>query len=339
MNILITGCAGFIGFHLSNFLSKKYKNSKIIGFDNLNNFYSPAFKKKRINQLKKNKNFYFKKIDLENKKKVENIFKKNKIKIVIHLAAQAGVRDSLKMPASYFKSNFEGFINIINNSNKNNLKKFIFASSSSVYGDKKKFPIKEDISILPKNIYSATKKINEDIAKDLSRISKMKIIGLRFFTVYGDYGRPDMFIFKFLSSLINNKKFYLYNKGNHFRDYTHIDDVVNIVFRLIKKKISKNFEIFNVCSNKPVDLNKLVKFISKNLNIYPKIIKKSRNNIEVLKTHGDNKKILSFLKIKLKKNIYFELPKIIDWYKKNKIWKFHNWIIYNDKKKNLFQYL
>ena len=321
MNILITGCAGFIGFHLSEFLSKKYKKSKIIGFDNINNFYSPILKKMRIKELKKNKNFYFKKMDLENKKKLENIFKKNKIKIVIHLAAQAGVRDSLKMPNSYFKSNFIGFMNIVAASNKNMVKKFIFASSSSVYGDKKKFPLKENMNISPKNIYAATKKINEDIANDLSKISNMKMIGLRFFTVYGKFGRPDMFIFKFLNSLLNNKKFYLYNKGNHYRDYTHIDDVVNIIISLIKKKITRKFQIFNICSNNPIDLNKLVKFISNFLNIKPKIIKKKRNSIEVLKTHGDNKKILSFLKIKLRKNIFFELPTIIDWYKKNQIWK------------------
>ena len=324
MNILITGCAGFIGFHLSEFLSKKYKKSKIIGFDNINNFYSPILKKMRIKELKKNKNFYFKKIDLQNKKKIENIFKRNKIKIVIHLAAQAGVRDSLKMPNSYFKSNFIGFMNIVSISNKNKVKKFIFASSSSVYGDKKKFPLKENIDISPKNIYSATKKINEDIANDMSKISNMKMIGLRFFTVYGIFGRPDMFIFKFLNSIFNNKKFYLYNRGNHLRDYTHIDDVVNIIVNLIKKRIAKKFQIFNICSNNPIELNKLVKFISNFVNIKPKLIKKKRNSIEVLKTHGDNKKILSFLKIKLKKNIFFELPKIITWYKKNQIWKLKN---------------
>ena len=324
MNILITGCAGFVGFHLSEFLSKKYKKSKIIGFDNINNFYSPILKKMRIKELKKNKNFYFKKIDLENKKKIENIFKRNKIKIVIHLAAQAGVRDSLKIPNSYFKSNFIGFMNIINISNKNKVKKFIFASSSSVYGDKKKFPLKENMDISPKNIYSATKKINEDIANDLSKISNMKMIGLRFFTIYGKFGRPDMFVFKFLNSLLNNKKFYLYNKGNHYRDYTHIDDVVNIIISLIKKKITKKFQIFNICSADPIDLNKLVKFISNFVNIKPKIIKKKRNSIEVLKTHGDNKKILGFLKIKLARNIFFELPTIIEWYKKKQIWKLKN---------------
>ena len=324
MNFVITGSAGFIGYHLCKFLCKKYNNSKIIGFDNLNNFYSPAFKKDRIKELKKFKNFFFKKIDLSNKNKIEKLFQKYKIKIVIHLAAQAGVRDSLKMPDSYFKSNFNGFVNIISCAERYKVNKFIFASSSSVYGDKKKFPLKENFKINPINIYSATKKINEDIAQDFSRISKMKIVGLRFFTVYGKFGRPDMFIFKFLNSLFNGKKFYLYNSGKHHRDYTHIDDVTNIIFGLIKKKIKKNFQIFNVCSNKTVDTNQLVKKISKILNIKAKIVKKGRNRIEVLKTHGDNDKVLKYLGVNINKNILTELPKIIEWYKTNKIWKIKN---------------
>ena len=324
MNFLITGSAGFIGFHLCKFLCKKYNKSKVIGFDNLNNFYSPNLKKKRIKELKKLDNFSFKQIDLCNKNKIDNIFKKNKIKIVIHLAAQAGVRESLKMPDAYFKSNFIGFLNIISSSNKNKVKKFIFASSSSVYGDKKNFPLKENMKINPKNIYSATKKINEDIAEDFSKISNMKMVGLRFFTVYGKFSRPDMFIFKFLNSLFNNKKFYLFNSGNHYRDYTHIDDVVDIILGLIKKNIKNNFQIFNVCSNQTININKLTKIISQKVKIKPKLVKKERNNIEVLKTHGDNKKILKYLNMKVSRNIFTELPKIIDWYEKNRIWKIKN---------------
>ncbi len=321
MNFLITGSAGFIGFHLSKFLCKKFTKSKIIGFDNLNNFYSQNFKKKRVKELKKFNNFIFKKIDLSDEKKVENIFKKNKIKIVIHLAAQAGVRDSLKMPGEYIKSNFIGFLNIISFANKYKIKKFIFASSSSVYGDKKIFPLRENMKVNPKNIYSATKKINEDIAEDLSNVSNMKMIGLRFFTVYGKFGRPDMFIFKFLRSLFNKNKFNLFNYGNSYRDYTHIDDVINIIYELIKKNVKNNFQIFNVCSNKSININKLVNTISLQVQKKPKLVKRERNKIEVLKTHGDNRKILKYLNVKLSKNIFKELPKIIDWYQKNKIWK------------------
>ena len=150
----------------------------------------------------------------------------------------------------------------------------------------------------------------------------MKVIGLRFFTVYGKYGRPDMFVFKYLESLIKRKNFNLFNKGNHLRDYTHIEDVVEMMDLLIRKKMKKNFEIFNICSNKPIDINKLSLFIAKFVGIKPKLSLQARNQIEVVKTHGDNRKILKFLKYKIKKNIYLELPKIITWYKQNKIWNF-----------------
>ena len=212
-------------------------------------------------------------------------------------------------------------MNIINLSKINKIKKFIFASSSSVYGDQKKFPTNEKMKVVPKNIYAATKKINEEIGEDLSNITEMKVIGLRFFTVYGKYGRPDMFIFKFLDSLINKKKFNLFNNGNHLRDYTHIEDVVEMMDLLIRKKMNKRFEIFNICSNKPIDINKLSLFIAKFIDRKPKFIFRARNQIEVIKTHGNNKKILKFLNYKIKKNIYQELPKIINWYTQNKIWK------------------
>ena len=225
------------------------------------------------------------------------------------------------MPKSYFKSNFEGFINIINLSKKNNIDRFIFASSSSVYGDQKKFPLNEKTKIIPKNIYSATKKINEEIAEDVSRISDMKIIGLRFFTVYGKFGRPDMFIYKYLKSLILKRNFFLFNNGKNFRDYTHIEDVVEIIDRLIKKKLKNKFELFNICSSKPIDINKLSVFIAKFLDLKPKIIPKKRNKIEVIKTHGDNKKIINLTNYKIKKSVYLQLPKIINWYTEKKIWK------------------
>ncbi len=321
MNILVTGCAGFIGFHLSKFLCKKYEKFKVFGLDNLNNFYTPILKKKRLNILKKNKNFFFYKIDLIDEIKIKKLFKKNNIKIVIHLAAQAGVRDSLKIPEEYLKSNIIGFLNIINISNEYKINKFIYASSSSVYGDKKEFPLIESMKIDPKNIYSASKKLNEDIAHDLSKISDMKMIGLRFFTVYGKFGRPDMFIFKFLNSLFNKKKFYLYNSGNHFRDYTHIDDVVSLIFKIIRKKIKNKHDVYNICSNNSVDINKLVKFIYKKVNIKPKIINKKRNKIEVIKTHGANNKILKLLNTRIYREIYSDLPDIIKWYKSNNIWK------------------
>ena len=321
MNFLITGSAGFIGFHITNNILKKYKKSKIIGLDNLNNYYSVSLKKKRLKVLQKYKNFKFFKTDLTEKKKIIKLIRKNNINVVIHMAAQAGVRDSLKIPFSYFQSNFVGFLSVLEASHICKVKKFIFASSSSVYGDKNKYPIKEIENISPKNIYSASKKINEDVAKDFSRISNMKIIALRFFTIYGEYGRPDMLIFKFLKASFLNKKFLLFNYGKHERDYTHIEDAVLMINKLIKKKVNDKFQIFNVCSNNPVDISKLLNVITKYTKIKTKIQKVGKNEIEVFKTHGDNLKIKKYLKLNKFKNIFYEIEKIVNWYKKEKIWK------------------
>tara|TARA_B100000787_G_C16161997_1_gene281877 strand:+ start:103 stop:1077 length:975 start_codon:yes stop_codon:yes gene_type:complete len=320
MHYLVTGCAGFIGYHVVESILKKDKNSTVIGIDNINDYYSVKLKKERIKKLDKNKRFKFYKFNLIEKKKIEKLYLKFKINTVIHLAAQAGVRYSVINPSSYYESNILGFMNIIDLSKKYNAKKFIFASSSSVYGDKKRYPLSENEKIYPKNIYSASKKLNEDIAMDVSNISPMKIIGLRFFTIYGKWGRPDMFIFSFLKAVKEQKIYYLNNYGNHVRDFTHIDDVLVIINKLMKKKIIKNFQIFNVCSNNPIKMNVLISIMQKYIK-KRSIIKKVRHNkVEVFKTHGNNSKIKKYLKIKKFKNIISELKKIIDWYEKEKIW-------------------
>ena len=291
MNYLVTGCAGFIGYHVAESILKKNKNSKVIGLDNINDYYSVKLKKERIKILNTNTKFKFYQIDLIKKKEIEKIYKKFKIHTVIHLAAQAGVRYSVINPSSYYESNIIGFTNIIDLSKKYDVKKFIFASSSSVYGDKKKYPLNEKEKIYPKNIYSASKKLNEDMARDVSNISKMKIIGLRFFTIYGKWGRPDMFIFSFLKSIKQKKIYHLNNYGNHVRDFTHVDDVLIIINKLIIKKIMKNFQIFNVCSNKPIKMNILISIMQKYIKKKAIIKKISHNKVEVFKTHGDNSKI------------------------------------------------
>lgn len=322
MKILITGCAGFIGYHIAEKILKDFKEYKVYGIDNLNNYYSPELKKERIINLKKYQKFNFKKIDISNKEIVKKIFNRNKFDIVIHMAAQAGIRYSLVNPQSYFESNLIGFFNILELSNKNKVKKFIFASSSSVYGDQKKYPFKENLNLYPNNLYSLTKKINEECAKDLSQLTNMKIIGLRFFTIYGIFGRPDMFIYKFLKSLLSNLTFKLNNYGNHKRDFTHIDDVVNIIKDLILKKIEKKYQVFNICSNKPINLKLLINKMKETIKIDSKIIKVKKNNSDVLITHGDNTKIKKYLKIKKFKNILEEIKIIINWYKENKIFKY-----------------
>ena len=195
--ILITGVAGFIGFSLAKRLLRK-KNINIVGIDNLNSYYSKKLKLKRLEVLKKNKNFSFHKIDLVQKKKLEQIFRKNKFSTVINFAAQAGVRYSINNPKSYTDSNIIGFINLIETIKFYKIKKFIFASSSSVYGDEKPFPKSETSELNPINLYSLSKLSNEHLAKSMSKSMNAKVIGLRFFTIYGPWGRPDMMIMKLL---------------------------------------------------------------------------------------------------------------------------------------------
>ena len=189
--ILITGIAGFIGFSLAKKLLEK-NNLQIIGIDNLNTYYSKKLKHKRLQILKKNKNFKFYKLDLINKEKLELLFKKNKFLAVFNFAAQAGVRYSYENPKSYTDSNIIGFINLIQVIKDYKIKKFIFASSSSVYGDEKPFPKSETSELNPINLYSLSKLSNEQFARSMSKLMNAKIIGLRFFTIYGPWGRPDM---------------------------------------------------------------------------------------------------------------------------------------------------
>ena len=237
MRILVTGCAGFIGFNLSLKLIKTFPNSRIFGIDNFDKYYSPKLKKNRKNVLVKNKKFFFKKIDINDQKILEKFIFKIKPEIIFNLAAQAGVRYSLINPRNYVNTNINGFFNLCEIAKKINVKKFFYASSSSVYGDSTSFPLKESHFIKPKNIYGLSKKINEEMAEAYSINSKIKFIGLRFFTVYGPWGRPDMMIQKYIFNSFNNKKFELYNYGNHTRDFTYIDDVTNILVKLIKKKL------------------------------------------------------------------------------------------------------
>ena len=313
MKILITGTAGFIGFSLAKELLKN-KQNKIYGIDNFDDYYSVKLKKKRISELKKNINYKFNKIDISTNK-LNSFFKNKKFDQVFHFAAQAGVRYSLINPKKYINVNLYGFINLLENLVVKKPVKFFYASSSSVYGDATTFPLRENNKLEPKNIYGYTKKLNEEIAEYYSKHFKLNCIGMRFFTVYGEWGRPDMFILKLLSYHSNNKIFELNNKGDHYRDFTSINDVLNIIKILIKKR-TKNHQIFNICSNNPILVSKLLKIIEKRTGkIRIKNIKK--NSADVYKTHGDNQKIMKFCGIKKQDlaNFDTELEKLISWYK------------------------
>lgn len=316
MNILITGVAGFIGFNFAkNFLDLKHK---VYGVDNFDNYYSKRFKIKRIEILKEKKNFHFKKIDITNFKKISTFIKSKKIDILIHLAAQAGVRYSLKNPNKYLDVNIQGFTNLIKAIENKKVKKFIYASSSSVYGDSKKFPLKENFQLNPKNIYGLSKKINEQIAEQYSKIYKTQFIGLRFFTIFGEWGRPDMFMLKLFKASKTNKIFYINNFGNHMRDFTYIGDVCKILNSLIKKRINKHV-IFNICSNNPINILKIVKKFKKNNPLKTSLIR--LNKADVIKTHGDNNKIKKFLNFGKYSNFYEKFEHTFNWYKEKKISK------------------
>ena len=314
MKILITGSAGFIGFNFSKFLLVN-TNFKIIGIDNFNDYYDVNLKRNRNKILLKFKNYKFKKIDICNNKNLNKIFKKEKFDFVFHFAAQAGVRYSIKNPRKYIDSNYLGFFNILESSNFYKVKRLFYASSSSIYGENSKFPLKEKYLTYPKNIYGLSKKSNEELSEFYHRYYGLRSIGLRFFTVYGEWGRPDMMMIKYISAFFNKKKFILHNFGNHVRDFTYVGDVVKILFLLLKKdKKIKNFEILNVCSNNPIPLNKIIKTMKEN-NIVPKIKKTSLQMADIIKTHGDNKKILKITNFRKFSSIKDTIKKTIIWYK------------------------
>ena len=259
MKILITGSAGFIGYHLAKHLLKDKKH-KIFGLDSLNSYYSLSLKKNRLKELLKFKNFKFFKINLKNKTKITSLFEKNKFDIVIHLAAQAGVRYSVQNPQSYLDNNIISFFNILDLARKFKIKHFIFASTSSVYGDQPKFPTHENCNTdKPLSFYAATKKSNEVLAYSYSNIFKLPCTGLRFFTVYGPYGRPDMALFKFTKNILKNRKIELFNSGNHDRDFTYIDDICEFIVRILKKPLNHNipFNVINLGNGKSRKLKAL----------------------------------------------------------------------------------
>tara|TARA_B100000795_G_scaffold270028_1_gene262008 strand:- start:4932 stop:5930 length:999 start_codon:yes stop_codon:yes gene_type:complete len=327
MSILITGAAGFIGFHLSEIFMKK--NFKVIGIDNLNSYYDVNLKKNRLKILKKNKNFKFYQLDISNEKKIDDLFKKHKFKYVINLAAQAGVRYSLINPQSYLKSNLIGFFNLINAAKNNNVKHFLYASTSSVYGlsDKKSFKEK-DIADHPIQFYAATKRANEIIAHSYSHLYNLPTTGLRFFTVYGPWGRPDMALFKFTKNILEKKKIDVYNYGNHKRDFTYIDDIVNAIYlsasKLPKKSKAKNdpsvsttapYQILNIGGGKKVSLMRFIKEIEKNLNMKSKINFLPLQKGDVKETMCNTNKLKKYINFSSKTNYKTGIKNFISWYR------------------------
>lgn len=321
MKILITGCAGFIGYHLAKKLI--LKNIKVIGVDNINKYYDTKLKIARLKDLYKinKKCFSFFKVDIHNQKKFENIFKKNKkVTHVVNLAAQAGVRYSISNPQSYVNSNLVGFANVLENCKNYKIKNLIFASTSSVYGANKKMPYKEsDNTDTPIQFYAATKKSNEVMAHSYSHLYKIQTIGLRFFTVYGPWGRPDMALFKFTKNILAGKKIDIYNYGNHSRDFTYIDDIIDSIFILIKRKRKifnkkTSFEILNIGKGHSDKLIDYISLIESYLN------KKSKRHFlklqtgDIVKTLANTKKLKRITKKRNFTPIHVGVKKFVTWY-------------------------
>ncbi len=315
MKILVTGCAGFIGFHVSNYLLKSKHN--VIGIDNLNTYYDVKLKKSRIKVLSKYKKFNFNKIDLISYNKLNSLIKKQNIKYIVHLAAQAGVRYSIENPKTYFKNNLEVFFNIIESSKTNKVKHLIFASTSSVYGENNNFPLNENNNTdRPISFYAATKKSNEVLAHSYSYIYKLPCTALRFFTVYGPYGRPDMALFKFTKNILENKKIELFNRGNHERDFTYVSDIVSGIVSILKKP-KKNiipFNIFNIGRGNSKKLKDYLQSIEKKLG-KKAIVKKLPLQLgDIKKTHSDISSLSKYSNYQPEINIDIGISKFIDWY-------------------------
>ncbi len=259
--ILVTGAAGFIGYHVSKELMAQ--GHEIIGIDCVNEYYDVTLKQHRLENLKKDKNFLFEKIDLCEYGKLTEVFKKYTPSKVCHLAAQAGVRYSITHPFVYQKSNMEGFLNILELSKNHKVENFVYASSSSVYGANTKLPFSETDTVdTPISLYAATKRSNELIAHTYSHLFGLPCSGLRFFTVYGPWGRPDMALFIFTKAIFEETPIQIYNQGNMQRNFTYIDDIVNGVLRVLHTP--KKYEIYNIGNNKAEKLMDFINEIEKN---------------------------------------------------------------------------
>lgn len=310
--IIITGCSGFIGFHLcSNLLKDSYE---IYGIDSLNNYYDVKLKEERLKILNLNKNFTFKKINLEDKELLSSVFKTFKPDKVVNLAAQAGVRYSVENPYVYVNSNIVGFLNIIEECRQSNVKGFIYASSSSVYGGNKKIPFSEtDQTKDPLSLYGATKLSNELIANSYTRLYGLKSTGLRFFTVYGPWGRPDMAMYIFANKITNNKPISVFNNGKMKRDFTYIDDVISGIKAAIKKNYK--LEIFNLGNNSSENIMDMIKIMEVELGKKAMINFLPMQMGDVKESFADIFHSQKYLNYEPKTSIQNGIPKFIDWYK------------------------
>ncbi|MDN6292858.1 MAG: NAD-dependent epimerase [Tetragenococcus halophilus] len=330
MKLLVTGAAGFVGFHLSKKLLEK--EIEIVGLDNMNDYYDPQLKEDRLAILKEKANFTFYKIDLKDKQDVEQLFEDEKPTHVINLAAQAGVRYSIENPYAYVDSNLIGFINILEACRHNPVEHLLYASSSSVYGGNKVAPFSTNHNVdHPVSLYAATKKSNELMAHTYSNLYDIPTTGLRFFTVYGPYGRPDMAYFSFTNRILKGEMIDVYNHGNMERDFTYIDDIVSGIEKLIDKAPQSNnqwdeekddisesfapYKIYNIGNNSPIKLMRFINALESALGQEAKKNYMEMQPGDVKRTYADMTDLENDIGFKPSTSIEEGLEKFVSWYK------------------------
>ena len=330
MKYLVTGSAGFIGSHLCISLLKNKKN-KVIGLDNHNSYYEPSIKENRLKQFKTNKNYTHHRVDISNRKNLNKIFKRYKPEYVINLAAQAGVRYSIENPLSYIQSNIFGFTNILEACRHYKVKHLIYASTSSVYGANNDLPFTENQNTNhPLSLYAASKKANEVMAHSYSHLYNLPTTGLRFFTVYGPWGRPDMALFKFTKAMIKDEEIEVYNFGKHTRDFTYISDIINGLKKTLTRPPKKNinwnginpnpasskapWRIYNIGNSKPVKLLDYVSALEKVLGKKAKIKYLPMQPGDVKDTYASTKLLFKIHDYKPKTSVTKGVANFVKWY-------------------------
>ncbi|HRY63564.1 MAG TPA: SDR family NAD(P)-dependent oxidoreductase [Patescibacteria group bacterium] len=312
MKILVTGGAGFIGSHVVKKLIGL--GHKVVVVDNFNNYYEPRLKRDRVKIFLRGLKFKVYEIDIADYKKLERIFKKEKFDKIIHLAAQAGVRYSLENPFVYAETNIVGTLNLLELARHYKVKDFIYASSSSVYGNNKNLPFKESDRVdEPISLYAATKKSTELLAYTYHHLFGINTVGLRFFTVYGPWGRPDMALFKFTKNIIEGKEIEVYGQGAMDRDFTYIDDIVAGIIGTLKVK--SGYEIFNLGNSRPEKLMKMIGLIEKNVGKKAKIKMLPMQAGDVRKTYADIKKAKKQLGYQPRINLEEGIRRFVEWYR------------------------
>ena len=328
MKIIVTGAAGFVGAHLSAELIRN--GHTVIGIDNFNNYYSKDLKLERIKALLGDCAGLVEECNIQDYSSMETIFQKFKPEVVINLAAQAGVRLPETQFEKYYESNIDGFIVVANLVRKFNVPTFLYASSSSVYGNSKNLPFNEsDFSIRPISVYGNTKLFNELHSNVFFNDNSTKAIGMRFFTVYGPWGRPDMAYFRILESLVNESSFTKFGDGQLKRDFTYISDTVESIVRLITRSqsdLSRSNEIFNIGGGNPVSLNELIAGLEKVTSLKIKLIQGNASKADVDITFADYGKLERYIEFKPKIDVIEGSKNLFDWVKNLEKTKLSNWV-------------